>query len=365
MAHFRTSAHTVARVQYLTRRSIAALPLVAIVVLGACGPDEPGPIGLAAASCRTAQERIETLGRPVDLVDFGGHAGDVEAIVTALGTELDALPADGDAAAELDTIGDRLDVVVVALAAARRASALGDVDAAHDEWSVAQAGDADGPDPAPARWWAPDDTTVGPGIVIGDCVLDLALIEPGVEPIPVTDPPTTDAPVTVPPTAPPTDPPATDPPSTDPVEVPYTIFDPTVTLLVPDGLSWYAYDEPSYGEFFDSLSRSEFDDQLEGVTVGELYDSATDEYAMLVREFYWAGEVAGTELATSLDDVYLQGVAESRSMTIGGVEGTYYVEDDGTSGWVGHVGTYSVVLQYAAGGGPGAASDAYVALNYG
>lgn len=347
------------------RRTVLLRGLVAAVVavsLTSCGGDSSLSSDELAdeggALCSDVQAEIDDLDAPDDLVDFGDKAGRVADMVAGLSDDLDVLEVSDDDGADLDEVIGRLDDVEDALTKARRAAALGDTSVARDRWSEAQ------------DWGDVED--VADGLDLDDCVLDLEGIQPPLDGStppstdvtvpPVTEPPMTAPPVTDPPV---TEPPATEPPSTDPlVTYPFTIFDPSVTLLTPDGYSWYPWSAADGTEFYDSLARSEFAAELIGVTVGDIGEDATGAYAMLAREFVWLDVVADTALATSLEDVYLTGVASSGPLKLGGITGVYYLEDDGTSGWVGHTDIYSIVLQFPAGVEPTGVGAAYVRANY-
>jgi hypothetical protein len=314
-----------------------------MVTLGvsACGSDATGE---ASDLCSSVQTEIDALDAPIDLVEFGGRADTVSDLVTELSGEIRALDVDGDDADDVGQVIERLDEVAEALSRAQRAAALGDVDGARDAWEE-------------ANDWG-DTRAVADGLGMSACVLDLATIEPpdGSEP-PVTEPPVTDPPDT--------DPPDTDPPDTGPVEAyPFIIFDPTSTLLVPDGHEWFPFDEADHREFFDAVNRSSYADQLTGLTVGDVQETASGDFVMLAREFFWLDVVVGTEITTSLDDVYLDDVVSSSALTLGGIEGLLYTDEDGTSGWIGHQDRYSIVLQFPVGVDPSGIGDAYVALNY-
>lgn len=321
----------------MTRR-LLVLGLTAFLVVGisACGPDATDE---ANELCEVVQAEIDGLEAPFDLVAFGGLAATVSGLVTDLTADLDLLDVDDDEVERFDQVVARLDEVADAASRAQRAAALGNVDGARAAWEEANA-------------WG-DTGDVARDLDMGACVLDLGAIEPpdGSAP-PVTDPPVTD-------------PPATDPPPTEPAEgYPFTVFDPTSTLLVPDGHEWFPFVESDHREFFDAVNRSSYADQLSGLTVGDVQETASGNFVMLAREFFWIDVVVGTEITTSLDDVYLDDVVSSSALTLGGIEGLLYTDEDGTSGWIGHQEKYSIVLQFPVGVDPNGIGDAYVALNY-
>lgn len=329
-------------VRHVTRRPLV-LGLLAFLVVGvsACGDDASDE---ATTLCDAVQAEIDGLEAPIDLVAFGGLADTVSDLVAGLTADLDLLDVDDDEVERFDLVVARLDEVAEALSRAQRAAALGNVDGASAAWEE-------------ANDWG-DTGDVASDIDMGACVLDLGAIEPpdGSAP-PVTDPPVTDPPAT--------DPPDTDPPPTEPPEgYPFTVFDPTSTLLVPDGHEWLPFEEADHREFFGAVNRSSYADQLTGLTVGNVREIVSGDVVMLAREFFWRDVVTGTEITTSLDDVYLDDVVSSDALTLGGIEGLLYTDEDGTSGWIGHQERYSIVLQFPVGVDPSGIGDAYVALNY-
>jgi hypothetical protein len=314
---------------------------VLVVGVSACGDDATDT---ANDRCEVVQAEIDGLDPAIDLVAFGGLADIVSDLVADLSAELRLLDVDDDEVERFDQVVDRLDEVAEALSRAQRAAALGNVDGAVAAWEEA------------SDWG--DTRDVARDIDMGACVLDLATIEPpdGSEP-PVTEPPVTEPPVT--------DPPETDPPPSGPVDdYPFIVFDPTSTLLVPDGYDWFPFEEADHREFFDAVNRSSYADQLTGLTVGDVQEAASGDFVMLAREFFWVDVVVGTEITTSLDDVYLDDVVDSGPLTLGGIDGMRYTDEDGTSGWIGHQDRYSIVLQFPVGVDPSGIGDAYVALNY-
>jgi hypothetical protein len=317
-----------------------------MLVVSACGSDATDE---ASDLCGAVQTQIDGLDAPVDLVEFGGRADTVSDLVSELSGELGALDVDSDDADGFDQVTVRLDEVAEALSRAQRAAALGNVEGARSAWEEADD-------------WG-DTSAVADDLGMSACVLDLTAIEPpdGSAP-PVTAPPVTDPPATDPPD---TEPPDTEPPDTGPAEAyPFTVFDPTSTLLVPDGHEWFPFEEADHREFFDAVNRSSYADQLTGLTVGDVQETASGDFVMLAREFFWLDVVVGTEITTSLDDVYLDDVVSSSALTLGGIEGQLYTDEDGTSGWIGHQDRYSIVLQFPVGVDPSGIGDAYVALNY-
>jgi hypothetical protein len=317
--------------------------LVAFLVVGvsACGPDASDE---GNELCEDVQVAIDGLDAPIDLVAFGGLADTVSDSVVDLSADLVALDVDDDEVDRFDQVVAQLDEVADALNRARRAAALGDVDGASAAW-------------AEANDWG-DTRAVARDLDMQACVLDVAAIEPpdGSEP-PVTDPPVTEPPAT--------DPPETDPPPSDPGQAyPFIVFDPTSTLLVPDGHDWFPFEEADHREFFDAVNRSSYADQLTGLTVGDVQETASGDFVMLAREFLWVDVVVGTEITTSLDDVYLDDVVDSGPLALGGIDGVLYTDEDGTSGWIGHQDRYSIVLQFPVGVEPSGVGDAYVDLNY-
>jgi hypothetical protein len=317
---------------------MTAVVMLAVTACGSDATDQAGEL------CDAVQTEIDGLAEPVDLVDFGGGAGTVSDLVADLATDLRALDVDADDEDGVDQVTERLDAVADAASRAQRAAALGDVDGADAAWD--EAGD-----------WG-DTAAVADDLGLSACVLDLT----GVAPPDASAPPVTEPPATEPPA---TEPPATDPPETGPApEYPFTVFDPTSTLLVPDGHEWFPFEEADHREFFDAVNRSSYADQLTGLTVGDVQETASGDFVMLAREFFWLDVVVGTEIATSLDDVYLDDVVSSSALTLGDIEGLLYTDEDGTSGWIGHQDRYSIVLQFPVGVDPTGLGDAYVALNY-
>jgi hypothetical protein len=317
------------------------LTALLVVGLSACGPDASDE---ANELCEAVQTEIDGLEAPIDLVAFGGLADTVSDLVVDLTTDLELLDVDDDEVERFDQVVARLDDVADALSRAQRAAALGNVDGARTAWEEAN------------DWGVTSD--VARDIDMGACVLDLDTIEPpdGSTP-PMTEPPVTEPPVT--------DPPETDPPPSEPAEAyPFIVFDPTETLLVPDGHEWFPFEESDHREFFDAVNRSSYADQLSGLTVGDVQETASGNFVMLAREFFWIDVVVGTEITTSLDDVYLDDVVSSSTLTLGGIEGLLYTDEDGTSGWIGHQERYSIVLQFPVGVDPSGIGEAYVALNY-
>jgi hypothetical protein len=317
--------------------------MTAWVMLGvsSCGSDATDE---ASDLCDAVQTQIDGLDAPVDLVEFGGRADTVSDLVSDLSGELGGLDVDSGDADEFDQVIVRLDEVAEALSRAQRAAALGNVEGARSAWEEA------------VDWG--DTSAVADDLGMSACVLDLTAIEPpdGSEP-PDTEPPDTEPPDT--------EPPDTEPPDTGPAEAyPFIVFDPTSTLLVPDGHEWFPFEEADHREFFDAVNRSSYADQLTGLTVGDVQETASGDFVMLAREFFWRDVATGTEITTSLDDVYLDDVVSSSARTLGGIEGQLYTDEDGTSGWIGHQDRYSIVLQFPAGVDPSDIGDAYVALNY-
>src|SRR6187431_763124 len=211
----------------MTRRSISALAVAAIMGLTACG----GGGGSSALSeddfldevndlCADADADLDDIDTPSSLDDIEDYAADTSEIFDGLQESLAEIEAPDDLADDFAEMQDSIEEIQSLLADLEEAGTDGDNDAVNDIDDDLSGVTAD-------LYELADD------LGLDECVLDDTPAEPETTEPPETDattvPPTAPAVVTLPPTVPQTAPPATAPPVTAP---PATA--PPVTETVPE-----------------------------------------------------------------------------------------------------------------------------------
>lgn len=297
----------------------------------------------AGELCRDAQAEIDAVPAADDLVGFVGTADRTDRILVALVDDLDALDVNGGRSDRLDEIMAAQWRTIDAVRTSLHAAVKSVPEIVRESWT--SVGD----------WAAVEDAAAD--VSLQDCLLDLTAVAPP-DDGPLTDVGTTD---------PTTDPAvvAVDPGRDEPGPFRrFTVMDPTRILVTPGGFIWAPYDIDKHGDFYDSVARTAFDDALLGLAVGDIVDQEADTFAMIAREFFWSGIVEGSELATSLESVYLDSTEGGTPLELAGIAGLSYLEEDGSTGWIGHTGRFSVVLQFGAGLDVATVGDAYMAANY-